>query len=1134
VTNLARSASPGAAAFVGRDDELAMLRAGLDRARTGRGSLFLIGGEPGIGKSRLADEFTEEAANGGARVLWGRCWEDAGAPAYWPWIQIFRGWLRAADPSEARDQLSTGAADLAQVLPEIRALIPDLAPPPPDSPSSRFQLFDSATTLLRSIGRAQVTVLALDDVHAADIPSVLLLRFLAGQLSDMNLVVVATYRDVVLAPENPLTSALQEVAREPAATIVALKGLPEKTIEPLLAHALGAAPAANVVRGMWRQTGGNPLFLAEALRLLEAEGSLDDATASGQLRLSVPPGVRDVISRRLSQLPAALLEALTVGSALGPEFSAATLRRAGDDSGADLDDLLDQASKAGLLMAVSGSVGRLRFSHDLVREVLYQAIPPARRSRLHLRIATAIEDLHAASLEPYLAQLAHHSFEAVSAGSSQGEPSATGPSTIEKARAYARQAAELAVRTLAFEEASRYFRMALQLQELGGDADDVVRTELLLLLGDANARAGDLDGARRTFLHAGELARRMGSAGQLAAAALGYGGRFLWARAGRDTQLVPLLQDALVLLGGRDDYLRVRLLARLACAWRDSPPHREHSAALSEEAVQLARRLDDPSSLGYALTGLYWATWWPENTGERLSVAEEMLDVASSAGDGERIVDAHLALFASHAELGQMTEARAQLDTVARLADELRQPAQMWLGPVNQTVLALMEGDYTRAQLLIGREAEQIQPMTPIRDDVSSARMHRFLLHRELDTLELMESTVRTSVEEFPWYPFHRASLCCMLIDLGRSEEARSVLLDLARNEFQAIYRDSLWLMAISLASEACARLGDSENAGVLYAQVAPFAGRHAFGQGDGSMGAIDRYLGLLSATGNHLDEAAVHLQAAIELNDRMGARPWAAHSRHDLAVVLRQRKGPDDVDRAARLDAAALATATTLGMVALAKRIGETGAGAADTTGPPMSPTTARFLLEGEYWTIAYAGDAFRLRDAKGLRYLARLLVDAGRETLALELVRDGAGHGRPSGRSVPEPELRISDLGGAGALLDDAAKQAYRTRVHELQQELDEAEAWNDPERAERAREEMDFIARELSRAIGLGGRDRETGSASERARLSVTRAIRLSMARIAEHSPDLGRHLDATIRTGSYCSYRPDPRAPVEWQT
>ena len=330
------------------------------------------------------------------------------------------------------------------------------------------------------------------------------------------------------------------------------------------------------------------------------------------------------------------------------------------------------------------------------------------------------------------------------------------------------------------------------------------------------------------------------------------------------------------------------------------------------------------------------------------------------------------------------------------------------------------------------------------------------------------------------------------------------------------------------------ALLGDGDNADVLYGQLAPFAGGHAFGQGDGSLGAIDRYLGLLSAAANRLDDAAGHLQAAIDLNDRMGARPWTAHSQHDLAVVLRRRSGPGDLDRSGQLDRAALATATTLGMIALATRIGETGADAADRTGPSLSPTSASFLREGEYWTIAFAGDAFRLRDAKGLRYLARLLVHAGRETLALELVRDGAGRPGPSGRPAREPELTVSDLGSVGALLDDAAKQAYRARVHELQQELNEAEAWNDPERAERTREEIDFIARELSRAVGLGGRDRTSGSAGERARISVTRAIRLSLARIAEHSPALGQHLDTTIRTGSYCSYRPDPRAPIDWQT
>src|SRR5215204_3770692 len=278
-----------------------------------------------------------------------------------------------------------------------------------------------------------------------------------------------------------------------------------------------------------------------------------------------------------------------------------------------------------------------------------------------------------------------------------------------------------------------------------------------------------------------------------------------------------------------------------------------------------------------------------------MQVAEEMLAVAQSAGDTERVIDAHLALFMSHAELTDMALARAQLDAVERLAEELRQPAQVWLGAADQTVLALMAGDFQQAKTLIRRETEQPYPGTPIRDDVSSARLHRFLLQRELGTPDELESTMRSSVEEFPWYPFHRAALACLFIDLGQKDEARTVLMGLARNEFEAMYRDSLWLMGISLASEACARLGDTSNAEILYGQLAPFTGGHAIGQGDGSLGAIDRYLGLLAQTIGRLGDAEQHLRAAIVLNEQMGARPWLAHSQHDLAVVLRLRGADGD-----------------------------------------------------------------------------------------------------------------------------------------------------------------------------------------------------------------------------------------------
>jgi len=191
-----------------------------------------------------------------------------------------------------------------------------------------------------------------------------------------------------------------------------------------------------------------------------------------------------------------------------------------------------------------------------------------------------------------------------------------------------------------------------------------------------------------------------------------------------------------------------------------------------------------------------------------------------------------------------------------------------------------------------------------------------------------------------------------------------------------------------------------------------------------------------------------------------------------------------------------------------------------------------AAFRRDGEYWSIVFDRDDFKLRDSKGLQYLATLLAEPGREFLALDLAREAHEPGQPT--DADDGSLRERGLGDAGVQLDADAKAAYRTHLHELQEELNDAEAAHDGERAEKAREEMEFLGRELARAVGLGGRDRAAGSASERARLSVTRAIRLALDRITDYSPALGDHLNSTIRTGTYCSYRPDTRLAIDWQT
>jgi tetratricopeptide (TPR) repeat protein len=1109
--------------FVGREPELLELSRAQADAGQGRGRFVLLSGEPGIGKSRLIDEFANSARDVPAPVLWGRCWEAGGAPPYWPWIQLLRGYLRAREPDEVRTEIGPRAVDIAQMLPEIRDLFPDLPPPPTVDPdSARFQLFDSTATLLLDAARTEPLVLVLEDLHAADTPSLLLLRFLTDQIVDAPLLILATYRDVELTPEHPLTATVGELTRHPSVQRIQLRGLVEVDVARFVAAVTGVAPPPPLASALHRETGGNPLFIGEAVRLLAAEGRLEQLSDAATLRVAVPKGVRDVIGRRLDHLDDETRHALSLASVLGPEFSTEALRRLASMKPDELLGALDRASEAGLIAPLAGSIGKFRFSHELVRETLYGELTSANRMRLHRQAAEVLQQLHATDEEAHLAELAHHYFEAVSLGDAS------------VAVDFARRAGEKAARSLAYEEAARLYGMAVQACELAETNDEETLGELLLGLGDARARAGDLPRAREAFLRAATIARRSGAAGQLANAALGYGGRFLWARAGDDPHLVPMLQDALVLLGGSDDPLRVRLLSRLACALR-SEPDRALSATLSQQAVDMARKLDDPATLGYALMGRVWAIYWPENPEERLELSEEIIRVGEAAGDGERAFDGYSARCMTLIDLGAVEQATVALAALERRAEELRQPAQWWVVRFFHTYFALMRGEFDRAEQLITLEVRPGQAVNPAHDDVSVHAMHMFLLRREQGRSAETEEGTRGAVEQCPWYPVHMAALVCTLCDLGREREARAVFEELAADGFGVLHRDSEWLLGIALTSEACAILGDANRAKVLYEQLLPFGRRHAHVIGEGSAGAMDRYLGLLAATIGRSHEAERHFRAAIDTNERMGARPWTAHSRHDLASLLLERDAPGDRERAVAELHSAAETAGMLGMTALGERVErrlrDLGAGqASETLAAASGPHVLR--REGEYWTVVFGEDAFRLKDTKGLQYLARLLLSApGKEVHVLDLAGEPAGFAGPAGGL--DARTRSGAFGDAGTLLDPEAKAAYRTRLSEIEQELDDAETLGDADRAERARSEREFIAHELAAAVGLGGRDRVAVSASERARVNVTRAIKSAMDRIREHSPALDAHLAATIRTGTYCSYTPDPRAAVTWQ-
>jgi DNA-binding SARP family transcriptional activator len=886
--------------FVGRGLELEELRAGLNDAFARRGRLFLLVGEPGIGKSRLADELIADARARGASVVIGRCWEAGGAPAYWPWVQALRLYVEQSDPGTLRSELGSGAPDLAQIVPELRELFPDLPQPSLEVEGARFRLFDSVGHFLRNAAASRPLVLVLDDLHVADEPSLLLLRFVAGGIAGSRILVVGTYRDVDPTMRDPLASTLAELAREQVTRRIELGGLTEEDISEYVKLTAGTTPSAGLSAAIHTETGGNALFVAEVVRLLAADGHVSDIDARELWTLGIPQGVREVIGRRLRRLSEECVVVLTLASVLGREFALDALQRLTEVPADELLDLLDEPVAARVLTSVPGARGRLRFGHALVRETLYEGLTTPRRVQLHRRAGEALEALYAQDQEPHLAELAHHFLEAAPGGD------------LDKALGYAQRAGDRALELLAYEEAARLYELALQALELQQPVDLSARYALLVARGDALARGGSTPEAEQAFLAAADLARASLLPEHLARAALGYGGRFPWLRAGSDPWLVPLLEEALEALGETEPVLRVKLLARLAGALRDQPSL-EPRASLSRQAVEIARGLGDPDTLGYALASLFTATWGPE-LGEPATIAEEVTRLAEETGEAERALDACRLRWWVALSLGDVAAVERAADDHRALAEQLKQPSLQWYNVVMRSTLAIFQGEFAEGER-IAEEALQLGQQAQSRDAGFSYRIALFSLRREQGRLEEIEDMVRQTVDEYPGYRSFRCLLALLEWELGHREETRGMFDELAADDFAALPRDAEWLFCLSVLAEVAAYLQDRDRAAILHRQLLPYARLNAVAAGEVAIGSVARYLGLLATTMGHWNEAAQHFEDALEMNERMGARPWLAHTQHDYARTLLARDEPGDRERAQELLHQALATYRELGI---------------------------------------------------------------------------------------------------------------------------------------------------------------------------------------------------------------------------
>ena len=871
--------------FVGRSGELARLSALMPRAEGEGRRVALLAGEPGSGKSRLVREFAATAGEEGALVLYGACDAVVRTP-YGPFVEA---------------------------LPELPARAGGLATPVEADPDTeRHRLHTAVDDLLAGASQGRPLLLVLEDVHWADTPTLLLLRHLARAGGDARLLLLATFRDTEADAAEGLAEVLADLRRSEHVMRLRLGGLSAPEVGELARRASACEPGPGLDElavAMRDLTGGNAFLVCELWRDLVETGAVE--VAGGRLRvtrpleeLASPESVREVVGQRLARLAPGTIALLELAATAGAEFELDVIRRAAGLAETELLASLEEAVASGMIEELPSQSLSCRFTHELLRRALYDGLSRARRAELHLRVGEALE-AGGADSGRMLADLAHHFAAGVSFGGA------------ERAVEHNLRAARAAAAALAFEEAAVGLRTAI---DVGVD-DTAQRAQVFLELGTVSHRAGKAPEALAAFAAAAEIARELGDAELLARAAIGYEDA-CWRPGIATRDSVELLEEAIAALGGGSDELRVGLLAGLARAL-DFQGERERGAIVRGNAVALARGLEDRSGLAKVLVRSYWSRG-TSPLEEILAMLSEARDLAGELRDPELRTEAMAWRVPTFVALCDFESAREEVATLREMAERTAQPFMHHVAAHYGSAIALCDGRLAEAEALAIRSDEWGRLLSG-RDASGTYGIQMFSVRREQGRLAELAPAVRLLAGEAgrdgPWRP----GLVAVLAELGMESEARRELARLAGEGLDG-FRESLWLAALTYLADAAAALGDETMAALLYAELEPLAGDNVMiGHLVACYGAADRYLGMLAATLGEAERAEEHFERALELNRRMGAQAWEAHTAYEYARFL-LADGRGEPGRAGALLAQAGALAERIGMEGLLAKIGSLG----------------------------------------------------------------------------------------------------------------------------------------------------------------------------------------------------------------
>ncbi|MEV1243811.1 BTAD domain-containing putative transcriptional regulator [Nonomuraea sp. NPDC049750] len=824
--------------FVGRDAELARLTTAA--ARTGRFQVAIVAGVAGAGKTTLLRQLDGKLTGDGWITASGACPDSSATPPGWAWVEILRALVGM-----------TGAGEYAQLL---APLLDDADPDPDDDEASGgFRLHRAVGGYLAGVARRAPVLLTLEDLHWADDQTLALLRALPSLLATSRVLLVVTCRESEL--DDRQSDVLAALARL-GPVRVGLSGLDPKAVGELVRATCVREIDEDAVESIVERTGGNPFFVRETVRLLDSEAAADRASAIEVLS-RVPSGVRDVLRRRISRLPAGAQQILLQAAVIGRDVDVDVLVDVAGD-----EDAVVEAVEAALLagLVTEPGPGLLRFDHDLVRDTIYSDASRLRRTRLHAAVAAVIERRTPSDV----AALAHHYFLADAA---------------EKAVHYAGLAAEQAERRFAHREAATLWEQAIAaFDRTGGDTKD--RLQLMLRQIRALALCGDMTAARLLRRQAMDSALPLGdleiTARVAASLAVPHKGmardftRTAW-------EIVDVTEKALMELPEGEQTLRASLLTTLALELEgSSSPERGRQASL--EALELARQSGDPTLLAAALSGRLRQSYDIPAVDTRESIGRELLEVAQRSGQMATQALAHLVLLECAAARGEFAiadEHAAAADRLARQYD-LSAPAAVCAWYSGQRLM--ITGDYRGAERAYADAARMTERAGMLEGRQDLPLITTFCLHlvdgRAAETVELLAAAHQRGAK------WTLDAYALALASAGRVADAKAVAA-----VRPPVRPDFLYELAMTWRALAGMLLDDRERMIDCYDKLKPFADRVA-GAGTGvvALWPVALTLGDLAVRLGQPDASRAHYEKALEVAERVGVPRWVEAARRSVS----------------------------------------------------------------------------------------------------------------------------------------------------------------------------------------------------------------------------------------------------------